>query len=203
MGTPPDELKATAQSSDQRDAVPGPGDSAVTGPAARDSVGVAVADRYEDLRLIARRHLRRLKPGHTLNTTAVVHEAYLKIAGSPDSRWNDRGHFFALASTAMRQLLLDHARRRHADKRGGGAVKVTLEDGMAVANTGVTPDVLALDAALRALSEFDPMLEKVVECRFFAGMTIEETAAALGRSTRSVERDWTRARAYLFQALSR
>jgi RNA polymerase sigma factor (TIGR02999 family) len=157
---------------------------------------------YEDLRLIARRHLRRLKPGHTLNTTAVVHEAYLKIAGSPDSRWNDRGHFFALASTAMRQLLLDHARRRRADKRGGGAVQVTLEDDMAVANSPVIPDVLALDAALRALGEHDPVLERIVECRFFAGLTVEETAAALGRSTRSVERDWARARAYLAQALS-
>ena len=167
-----------------------------------DPVDLAVTDRYEDLRLIARRHLRRLKPGHTLNTTAIVHEAYLKIAGSPGSRWSDRGHFLALASTAMRQLLLDHARRRRAEKRGGGAVRVTLEDGMALADGGRAPDVLALDAALRDLSEFDTMLGKVVECRFFAGMTIEETAAALGRSTRSVERDWTRARAYLYQALS-
>src|SRR5690606_14269106 len=119
-------------------------------------VGLAVTDLYEELRLIARRHLRRLRPGHTLNTTAVVQEAYLKLAGSQDSRWNDRGHFFALASTAMRQLLLDHARRRRADKRGGGAVQVTLEDGMAIASSPATPDVLALDAALRALAEHDP-----------------------------------------------
>jgi RNA polymerase sigma factor (TIGR02999 family) len=176
--------------------------SALEVPAAVDSAGLAVADLYDDLRLIARRHLRRLKPGHTLNTTAVVHEAYLKIAVGNDSRWNDRGHFFALASTAMRQLLIDHARRRQADKRGGGAVQVTLEDGMAVASAGATPDVLALDAALRALAEHDPALEKIVECRFFAGLTVEETAAALGRSTRSVERDWARARAYLFRELS-
>jgi RNA polymerase sigma factor (TIGR02999 family) len=195
-------LKPAEQSNDDRDSTGDAGSDETTGRGRTDSAGLAVADLYDDLRLIARRHLRRLKPGHTLNTTAVVHEAYLKIAGSPDSRWNDRGHFFALASTAMRQLLLDYARRRRADKRGGGAVKVTLEDGMAVANAGVTPDVLALDAALRALCEFDPMLEKVVECRFFAGLTTEETAVALGRSTRSVERDWTRARAYLFQALS-
>lgn len=186
----------------RRDPAPDSGGDATSGAGAGDSVGLAVADLYENLRLIARRHLRRLKPGHTLNTTAVVHEAYLKIAGSQDSRWNDRGHFFALASTAMRQLLLDHARRRRADKRGGGAVRVTLEDGMAIASSPATPDVLALDAALRALAGHDPVLEKIVECRFFAGLTVEETAAALGRSTRSVERDWARARAYLFQALS-
>jgi RNA polymerase sigma factor (TIGR02999 family) len=182
--------------------LPLPTDAAAAIQGTADSADVAVADLYADLRVIARRHLRRLGPAHTLNTTAVVHEAYLKLAGSPGSRWNDRSHFFALASTAMRQLLLDHARRRRADKRGGGAVKVTLEDGMAVSADSATPDVLALDAALRGLAALDPALEKLVECRFFAGLNVEETALALGRSTRSVERDWARARAYLHQALS-
>lgn len=157
-------------------------------------------DVYDDLRRIARNHLRRNRAGMTLNTTAVVHEAYLKLAEGK-SRWEHRGHFYALASTAMRQLLVDHARRRFADKRGGGAVHVTLSE--AAASTAAPAlDVLELDAALKDLASIDPLLERVVECRFFAGLSVEETAAALNRSQRSVERDWARARAYLFESLS-
>lgn len=163
-------------------------------------LGELLPDVYDDLRRIARNHLRRHRAGMTLDTTAVVHEAYLKLLAA-NGAWNDRGHFFALASTAMRHLLVDHARRKHADKRGGGAVHVTLSE--AVASSAAPPlDVLSLDAALKDLATLDPMLERVVECRFFAGLSVEETAAALGRSTRSVERDWARARAYLFDSLA-
>lgn len=161
---------------------------------------VLPAEVYEDLRRVARNHLRRHRDGATLNTTAVVHEAYLKLLRG-QSGWQDRAHFFALASTAMRQLLVDHARRRHAGKRGGWALHVTLSEAAAVSGEPAL-DILALNDALTALADFDPMLERVVECRFFAGLSVDETAQTLGRSARSVERDWARARAYLFDALS-
>ena len=154
----------------------------------------------DDLRGIARNHLRRHRAAMTLNTTAVVHEAYLKIADG-HGRWQHRAHFYALASTAMRQLLVDHARRRHADKRGGGAVHVTLSES-SVSTAAPAIDVLSLDAALRELAALDPILERVVECRFFAGLSVAETAEALGRSQRSIERDWARARAHLFESLA-
>lgn len=173
-------------------------------PEARGSSDQSLAELlpevYQDLRRIARNHLRRHQAGLTLDTTAVVHETYLKLAAGRGA-WSDRAHFFALASTAMRQLLVDHARRRHADKRGGGAVHVTLSHAEGV-NTEPALDVLALNDALTALAAIDPMLERVVECRFFAGLSVEECALALDRSARSVERDWARARAYLFDALS-
>jgi len=162
------------------------------------NLGQLLPEVYDDLRRIARNHLRRHRANLTLNTTAVVHEAYLKLAEG-NGAWKHRAHFYALASTAMRQLLVDHARRRHADKRGGGAIHVTLSE--AAASAAPALDVLALDDAMKDLAALDPMLERVVECRFFAGLSVEETAVALDRSTRSVERDWARARSYLFDAL--
>lgn len=165
----------------------------------RPALDPLLPDVYEDLRRIARIQRRRHAGDATLNTTAVVHEAYLKLrAGRPD--WTDTGHFLALAARAMRQLLVDDARRRRAGKRGGGVLHVTLTEALAV---GAEPalDLLALDAALQDLARLDPVLEQVVECRFFAGLSVQDTAQALGRSTRSVERDWARARAYLFDAL--
>lgn len=165
-----------------------------------EALDALVPDAYDTLRRIAHRHLRQHAPGVTLGTTAVVHEAYLKLAEGRGS-WSGRAHFYALASTAMRQLLVDHARRRNADKRGGHAVHVTLSDAVAASAAPATLDVLELDAGLAALARIDPVLERVVECRFFAGLSVEETAEALGRSTRSVERDWARARAYLYEAL--
>ena len=156
-------------------------------------------EAYDELRRIARHHLRRHAESGTLSTTAVVHEAYLKLADGR-GHWEHRQHFLALASRAMRQLLVDHARRRHAEKRGGFQVHVTLSH--ATAEDAPVLDVLELDAALAALARIDPVLERVVECRFFAGMDVPETAAALARSPRSIERDWARARAYLFDLLS-
>lgn len=162
----------------------------------------AIADAYGQLRRIAHQHLRRYRPGETLNTTAVVHEAYLKLAAEDGGFWQDRNDFFRVVSTVMRHLIVDYARRQQAEKRGGGALMVTLKDGVPSADAAVL-DVVALDSALQGLAALDPGLERIVECRFFAGMTMEETAGALQRPMRSVERDWARARAYLLDALER
>ena len=161
-----------------------------------------IPEVYQALRRIARIHLRRQRGTATLNTTAVVHEAYLKLADG-HAQWQDRSHFLALASTAMRQLLVDAARRRLADKRGGGALHVTLgqADGVVAADDEGGLDLPALDQALQQLGQLDPVLERVVECRFFGGLSVAETAEVMGRSVRSVERDWARARAHLYAAL--
>lgn len=164
-----------------------------------DDLSALMPQVYDELLRIARHHLRRQSPGATLNTTAVVHEAYLRLADGR-GRWSDRGHFLALASRAMRQLIVDHARRRLAVKRGDGALHVTLSEAAEVAAAPAI-DPLAVEQALVGLAALDPVLERVVECRFYAGLSVEETALALTRSTRSVERDWARARAYLFDAL--
>lgn len=155
---------------------------------------------YEELRQIAHRHLRRETPGHTLNTTGLVHESYMRLAGSGDLEWESRAHFFAIASRAMRHILVDYARRRSADKRGGDRVRVTLGDAMASSGDG-TEDLIELDDALESLGELDERLVHVVECRFFGGMSVPETAEALDVSARTVERDWMRAKAYLSRAL--
>jgi RNA polymerase sigma-70 factor, ECF subfamily len=157
---------------------------------------------YDELRVIARRHVRELgDAGQTLNTTALVHESYLKLAAGAEPRWRQRVQFFAVASRAMRHILVDYARRRRAEKRGGGLVHVTLHD-ETVATENRTAELLELDDGLSRLAAKLPRLESVVECRFFGGMSVEETAEALGVSPRTVERDWTRARAYLFQMMS-
>ena len=161
-----------------------------------------VADTYEKLRRIARQQLRRYRFGATLNTTAVVHEAYIRLSQDDGAWWNDRTEFLKVAATAMRNLVVDYARRRGAAKRGGDALLVTLSDNLPGLDRDAL-DVVALDDALRALGERAPELETIVECRFFAGMSMDEIAVALGRSLRSVERDWARARAYLFDSLSR
>ena len=130
---------------------------------------------YEDLRLLARRQRRRLRPGETLNTTALVHEAYLKLADHAGAGWQNRAHFLAVASRAMRQILVDYARRRSAGKRGGGAALLPLEERDAAVERDAER-MLALDEALEGLGRLDPRLPRVVECRFFGGLTEEETA---------------------------
>ena len=157
---------------------------------------------YDDLRRIAHRRLQSERTDHTLDTTAVVHEAYLALVEQATATWNDRAHFFAVAARVIRHVLIDHARRRGAQKRGGGEVRVPLQEDLVSIQTAPNIDLVALDAALAELGERDPRLERVVECRFFGGMTVQETAAALDTSVRTVERDWTRARAYLYQALT-
>ncbi|CAN5749554.1 sigma-70 family RNA polymerase sigma factor [soil metagenome] len=155
---------------------------------------------YRDLHQIARNHLRNERDDHTLNTTALVHEAYVKLSPRQGEEWRNRAQFFAIASTAMRRILVDYARRRAAGKRGGEGAHVTLHTGMG-AREEQTTELLALNEALSRLAEHDPRLEKVVECRFFGGMTAAETAAALDLSTRTVERDWVRAKTYLYHLL--
>ena len=155
---------------------------------------------YDDLRRIAHRQLASERVGHTLNTTAVVHEAYLQLVNQATATWRDRAHFFAVAARVIRHVLIGYARARRADKRGGGAVLVPLREEL----DGREPDtveLLELEEALRELGHRDPRLERVVECRFFGGMTMADTAEALGVSLRTAERDWTRAKAYLFRAL--
>ncbi len=157
---------------------------------------------YEELRCIARRHLSREDPSHTLQSTALVHEAYLRLVDQERVQWQNRAHFFAVAAQMVRRILLDHARRQNAEKRGGKAAVLTLDEGL-VAERQRDIDVVALDEALDALAELDAQQARVVELRFFAGLTIAETAAAMAISGRTVQRDWITAKAWLFDRLSR
>ena len=153
---------------------------------------------YDELHRIA--HRRRGDFGATLRTTELVHEAYLKLVGHGGGEWRDRAHFLAVASIAMRQILVDRARERRADKRGGDRRQVSLDDALLVVEDQAE-ELLELDAALRRLNELDPRLARVVECRFFGGMTEEETGEALGLSARTVRRDWVKARGLLYADL--
>ena len=156
---------------------------------------------YDDLRRQARRFMRAQPAGHTLQTTALVHEAYLRLVGQSPVEWNGRAHFFGVAAKAMRSILVDHARARVAAKRGGSPRVVTLDDAAGVApQRGV--DVLALDDALGRLAELDARKSKLVELRYFGGLGIEEAAAVLGVSPATVKREWTTARAWLRRELS-
>ena len=159
---------------------------------------------YDDLRRVARGHLRRERPGHSLQPTALVHEVFLRLVDVDRMTLKNRTHFFALSARLMRQILVDHARRQRASKRGSGATVIGLNEAAAGAAPAPTPsvDVLALDEALDALSSFDVRQCRVVELRFFAGLNIPETADALGVSTATVERDWAMAKAWLHQRLS-
>jgi RNA polymerase sigma factor (TIGR02999 family) len=156
---------------------------------------------YEELRGIAQRHLRRERPGHTLATTDLVHEAYFALVGIERVSWVDRAHFFAVAARAMRRVLINHAVARSAKKRGGGRERTGLDvDALPAA----VPDehLLALDEALQRLEQRNERYGRIVECRFFAGMSIEETASALDVSPATVKRDWAMARAWLHRELS-
>ena len=155
---------------------------------------------YAELRQLAAVHLGRERPGHTLQPTALVHEAYLKLAGGLDDRPRSRAQFLALAAHAVRQVLVDHARARGARKRGGDVARVTLMDGMAETG-GVPVDLLDLDAALGRLADLSPRQARVVELRFFGGLTDDEAADVLDVSARTVRNDWTVARAWLWREL--
>ena len=156
---------------------------------------------YEELRRVARRHLQRELPGHALQATALVHEVYLRLVDVERLTLKNRAHFFAVAARLMRQILVDHARRQHADKRGGGATMVSLDD-VSPAAQPPSVDVLALDQALEALSAIDARQGSVVELRYFAGLDIAETAEALELSSATVEREWALAKAWLYRRLS-
>ena len=152
---------------------------------------------YNQLRRLAANHMRRERAGRDLQTTGLVHEAYLRLAGHHAAPWQGRAHFFRVAGRVMRTVLVDHARARGAAKRGDAAVCVTLGAAAGVAGAADDVDVLALDEALDRLVAFDPDKCRLVELRYFAGLTIEETAEALGVSPATVKRDWTFARAFL------
>jgi RNA polymerase sigma factor (TIGR02999 family) len=156
---------------------------------------------YEELRRVARRHMRREREGHTLQTTALVHDAYLRLVDQTQVRWQNRAHFFGVAAQMMRRILVDHARTRLAEKRGGAAAKVPLEEA-AVVGGGKPAELVALDEALKALAEIDPRRARVVELKYFGGLSNEEIAEVLKVHTNTVTRDWNMARAWLYKELS-
>lgn len=159
---------------------------------------------YADLRRIAHRQLAAESTGHTLSTTALVHEAYLRFANQANAELVNRGQFFALAARTMRRVLVDYARRHHAERRGGHREVLSLSDPEAIGSlAGVqrAAEFIALDEALERLSEIDPRLASVVECRFFGGLSESETAEALGVSQRTVARDWLMAKGWLYREL--
>jgi RNA polymerase sigma factor (TIGR02999 family) len=155
---------------------------------------------YAELRRIAAREMRRERPGRTLQTTALVHEAYLRLLKDASLSFESRAHFLGIAARAMREILIEHARARAARKRGGGAVRLTLDD-LTAPVPSPPVDVIALDEALERLARLDERHARVVELRYFGGMSVEETAAALGLSPATVKRAWTLARAWLFREL--
>jgi RNA polymerase sigma factor (TIGR02999 family) len=156
---------------------------------------------YNELRHLAHNFLYRERTGHTLQTTALVHEAYLKLIDQRDARWQNRAHFFAIAAQAMRRILIDSARKHAAAKRGGPLENLALDK---AANISLEPDtnLLALDEALKSLSAIDPQQERLVELRYFGGLTIDETAEVMKLSPATVKREWAMARAWLYQSLT-
>ena len=164
---------------------------------------------YEELRALARQQRRRWQGDYTLNTTALVHEAYLRLVDQTRVSWESRAHFLGVAARAMRHLLIDYARRRQAQKRGGDAPRVSFDeevmppDELAFVDEKQTDVLVALDDALKRLEQTDARRSRVVECRFFGRMTIDDTAAALGVSRNTVKRDWTHAQVWLYRELRR
>ena len=156
---------------------------------------------YSELRRLARSYMRKERAGHTLQTTALIHEAYLRLIDAGQVEWRNRAHFFGVAARAMRQILVAMARDRGRQKRGGGARQVSLDEAMII-DEGLDEDLVALDEALGALGQFDARKAQVVEMRFFGGLTEEEIAETLGVSTETVRRDWRLARSWLRLKLS-
>jgi RNA polymerase sigma factor (TIGR02999 family) len=156
---------------------------------------------HAELHRIARRQMGRERPGHTLQATALVNEAYLKLAGQQGFELQDRAHFFAVCAQVMRHILIDHARAHARDKRGGGAIQVSLDETAAIAGEQAA-DFIALDDALCFLEHFDPQKGKIVELRYFAGLSIEQTAEVLNISPRTVRREWQRAKAWLYRMIT-
>lgn len=157
---------------------------------------------YDELRRIAGAQMRGERSSHTLQATAVVHEAYMRMAGEQKIEWQSRAHFFAIAAKTMRRVLLDYARQRHAERRGGdGARKVDIDAELLIADDRLE-DVVAMDRVLARLTEMDPEQGRMVELRFFAGLNVEETAEAMGISPRTVKREWRLAKAWLHRELA-
>lgn len=182
--------------------------------AAGAKAGELMPQVYDELRRLAGNYLRHERPGQTLQATALVHEAFLRLSKEKNQPWKNRTHFLAIAALSMRQILVQRARARHAEKRGGGAEKITLDESVMEGNSlsrrspegeggrGGGVDVLALDTALEKLAALDPQQAKIVELRYFGGMTVEEVAESLDISPATVKRHWTVARAWLHKELS-
>ena len=156
---------------------------------------------YDELKRIARRHLRRERGEHTLQPTALVHEAYLRLIDQNVS-WQNRAHFFGVAAEMMRRILIDHARKHQAAKRGSGGIKISLDEAIDLTDERAT-ELIALDDALKALADFDPQKSRIVELRFFGGLSIEETAEVLGIGTATVIRQWKMAKAWLYHEVNK
>jgi RNA polymerase sigma factor (TIGR02999 family) len=156
---------------------------------------------YEELRHLANAYLRRERDGHTLQSTALVHEAFLRLVKQRDVQWRGRAHFFGIAAQMIRRILVDHARAQHAGKRGAGAVRLELDESIAVAQQRDL-DLIALDDALGRLAVLDERQSRIVELRFFAGLSVEDTAELMGISTATVKREWASARAWLFREIA-
>ena len=157
---------------------------------------------YDELRRLAKRYLQRERPNHTLQATALVHEAYLRLVDQRLAQWQNRAHFFGVAAQVMRRILVDHARNQQADKRGGGAAKLSLDDAVGLVEAREV-DLVALDDALTTLATLDERQSRIVELRFFGGLTVEEVAEVVGISPATVKRDWSMARAWLYRALQK
>lgn len=166
----------------------------------RASADVLLSLVYDELRKIASQYLRKERSGHTLQPTALVHEAYMKLIDISDINWQDRAHFFAVSANVMRHILVDHARAKLAEKRGGEAERIALDDAISL-STEQNIDLVELDEALKELAGFDEQQSRIVELRFFGGLTIEETAHVLGISPATVKREWSMAKAWLHRKL--
>jgi RNA polymerase sigma factor (TIGR02999 family) len=158
---------------------------------------------YEELKRQARRYLRRERAGHTLQTTALVNEAYLKLIDQRNVKWQNRAHFFGIAAQMMRRILVDYARERHRQKRGGAEEVLPLDEAFAIAADGRDIDLLALDKALDRLAEMDEVQARIVELRYFSGLSIAETAEVVGLSATTVKQNWNMAKAWLHHQLTR
>jgi RNA polymerase sigma factor (TIGR02999 family) len=158
---------------------------------------------YAELRTLAHRYMNRERAGHTLQTTALVHEAFLRLLCNPQESWQNRAHFYAIAAQMMRRILVDYARANSRVKRGGEATRIALEDiDVPVAEPALNPDVIALDTALDKMAEVDPRRSRVVELRFFGGLSVEETAHVLEVAPDTIVRDWRVAKAWLYRYLN-
>lgn len=157
---------------------------------------------YDELRHLASGYMRRERPSHTLQTTALVHEAYLRLVGQHEISWNSRVHFFAVAARVMRRILIDHARTRHYAKRGGNTIKLSLDEA-AILSDERADELVALDEALSELAKLDSRQSRIVELRFFGGLTLAETAQVLKISSDTVTRDWNLAKAWLYRQVNR
>jgi RNA polymerase sigma factor (TIGR02999 family) len=167
----------------------------------QEALDLLLPQIYGELRRLASAYLRRERPDHTLQPTALVHEAFLRLVDQRAVRWQNRAHFFGIAAQAMRRILVDHARAHGAEKRGAGDRRVSLDDTLLV--TGAPDvDLLALDEVLTRLATIDPLQSRIVELRYFGGLTLEETAEVMGISPATVGREWTMARAWLFAELT-